>query len=80
MKDIILCIGLESGFTLELCMGLAVTGLEDAKPEVRQAATEVVVLLEEIAGSSIMKFIEKIPKRTLAEVENAIAANHEKGE
>lgn len=80
LNDIIMIIGLEGNLTLEVSMQLVVIGLEDAKPEVRQAATSVVVTLEEIVGSAVLRYIEKISKHTLAEVENAITENHKKSE
>lgn len=78
LHDIVLCLGMDAadGLSLDSMMKFAVEGLESAKPEVRQAATQLVVTLEEMSGSAVEKYLEKIPKRTKEEVSKAIENNH----
>ncbi|EAY18571.1 UvrB/uvrC motif family protein [Trichomonas vaginalis G3] len=82
LHDIVLFLGMDAadGLSLDQMMKLAVEGLESAKSEVRLAATQLVVTLEEMAGSAIEKYIEKIPKRTREEVSKAIEQNHQKNQ
>ena len=77
-NDIVCGVGLSASDNLSIdnLMKQAVIGLLSAKSEVRSATIQFVVALEEMVGSTVLKYLDSVPTRTRNELENAIAKNH----
>ena len=74
LHEIVLTVGIDTapGLSLDDVMNFVIPHLSSAKVEVRQAVIELIVTLEELEGSAIYKYFEKLNPRTRKEVEKAI--------
>lgn len=72
LHNIILDGFIDTTSILSQIMQLTVSALESPKKEVRSAATELVLTMEMIHSSDILKYLESLPKMTKSEVESAI--------